>query len=212
MIVVTGATGNVGRPLVRALAAAGERVTTRVAGEALNAGWLPPDALGGRPVLLVEIHRITVDGRFTSGGNAVEDRAAQPVRRDALVAAELGELLPAAEAMVVPSTFPESFGMVAAEAAACGTLPVVARHSGLAEVAAALARTAPPEVWTVGVVVVTPRTLTPGVRRPRARAQDPAPVPPRSSRSRLPRSPSPDAGPVPASGHELRPGGTGRTP
>ena len=50
--------------------------------------------------------------------------------------AELADLLPAAEAMAVPSTFPEAFGMVAAEAAACGALPVVAAHSGLAEVAA----------------------------------------------------------------------------
>src|SRR4051794_25877803 len=56
---------------------------------------------------------------------------------------ELAELLPAAEAMVVPSTFPEAFGMVAAEAAACGALPVVARHSGLAEVAATLAGATP---------------------------------------------------------------------
>ena len=36
---------------------------------------------------------------------------------------ELAELLPACSAMVVPSTFPEAFGMVAAEAAACGALP-----------------------------------------------------------------------------------------
>jgi glycosyltransferase involved in cell wall biosynthesis len=57
--------------------------------------------------------------------------------------AELADLLPAAEAMVVPSTFPEAFGMVAAEAAACGALPVVARHSGLAEVAATLAVAVP---------------------------------------------------------------------
>jgi glycosyltransferase involved in cell wall biosynthesis len=34
--------------------------------------------------------------------------------------------------------FPEAFGMVAAEAAAAGSPPVVARHSGLAEVAAGL--------------------------------------------------------------------------
>ena len=40
--------------------------------------------------------------------------------------AELADLLPAAEAMAVTSTFPEAFGMVAAEAAACGALPVVA--------------------------------------------------------------------------------------
>ena len=57
--------------------------------------------------------------------------------------AELADLLPAAEAMVVPSTFPEAFGMVAAEAAACGALPVVAAHSGLAEVARTLAAAVP---------------------------------------------------------------------
>jgi glycosyltransferase involved in cell wall biosynthesis len=56
---------------------------------------------------------------------------------------ELTDVLPAAEAMVVPSTFPEAFGMVAAEAAACGALPVVAGHSGLAEVARRLAEAVP---------------------------------------------------------------------
>ena len=40
--------------------------------------------------------------------------------------------------MAVTSTFPEAFGMVAAEAAACGALPVVANHSGLGEVARTL--------------------------------------------------------------------------
>jgi glycosyltransferase involved in cell wall biosynthesis len=56
---------------------------------------------------------------------------------------ELAELLPACEALVVPSTFPEAFGMVAAEAAACGVLPVSAAHSGLAEVTDALAQAVP---------------------------------------------------------------------
>ena len=56
---------------------------------------------------------------------------------------ELHDLLPAMEAMVVPSTFPEAFGMVAAEAAACGALPIVAEHSGLAEVARTLAAAVP---------------------------------------------------------------------
>jgi glycosyltransferase involved in cell wall biosynthesis len=56
---------------------------------------------------------------------------------------ELADLLPAAEAMAVPSTFPEAFGMVAAEAAACGALPVVADHSGLGEVARTLAGAVP---------------------------------------------------------------------
>jgi glycosyltransferase involved in cell wall biosynthesis len=52
---------------------------------------------------------------------------------------DLPDLLPACEAQVVPSTFPEAFGMVAAEAAACGVLPLSAAHSGLAEVTATLA-------------------------------------------------------------------------
>ena len=44
----------------------------------------------------------------------------------------------AMDVMVVPSILPEAFGMVAAEAAAAGALPLVARHSGLAEVGTAL--------------------------------------------------------------------------
>ena len=50
----------------------------------------------------------------------------------------LRHLLALADATVVPSIFPEAFGMVAAEAAAAGSPPLVARHSGLAEVAAGL--------------------------------------------------------------------------
>jgi len=50
----------------------------------------------------------------------------------------LAQLLPLADVTVVPSIFPEAFGMVAAEAAAAGSPPLVARHSGLAEVAAGL--------------------------------------------------------------------------
>ena len=56
---------------------------------------------------------------------------------------ELTGLLPAAEAMAVTSTAPEAFGMVAAEAAACGALPVVADHSGLGEVARTLREAVP---------------------------------------------------------------------
>ena len=50
----------------------------------------------------------------------------------------LVQLLPLADTVVVPSIFPEAFGMVAAEAAAAGVPPLVARHSGLAEIAAGL--------------------------------------------------------------------------
>jgi glycosyltransferase involved in cell wall biosynthesis len=46
--------------------------------------------------------------------------------------------LAAMEILVVPSVLDEAFGMVAAEGASAGALPLVARHSGLAEVAAAL--------------------------------------------------------------------------
>ncbi len=53
------------------------------------------------------------------------------------------QLLPLADVTVVPSIFPEAFGMVAAEAAAAGSPPLVARHSGLAEVAAGLEQAYP---------------------------------------------------------------------
>jgi glycosyltransferase involved in cell wall biosynthesis len=56
----------------------------------------------------------------------------------------LVHLLALADACVVPSIFPEAFGMVAAEAAASGCPPLVARHSGLAEIAAALEEEYPP--------------------------------------------------------------------
>jgi glycosyltransferase involved in cell wall biosynthesis len=58
----------------------------------------------------------------------------------------LVHLLPLADVTVVPSIFPEAFGMVAAEAAAAGSPPLVARHSGLAEVAAGLEAEYPPRL------------------------------------------------------------------
>ena len=57
----------------------------------------------------------------------------------------LVHLLPLADVCVVPSIFPEAFGMVAAEAAATACPPLVARHSGLAEVADGIAAEYPPE-------------------------------------------------------------------
>jgi glycosyltransferase involved in cell wall biosynthesis len=58
----------------------------------------------------------------------------------------LAHLLPLADVAVVPSIFPEAFGMVAAEAAAAGCPPLVARHSGLEEIAAGLEGAYPPEL------------------------------------------------------------------
>jgi glycosyltransferase involved in cell wall biosynthesis len=58
----------------------------------------------------------------------------------------LVNLLPLADVTVVPSIFPEAFGMVAAEAAAAGSPPLVARHSGLAEIAEGLESEYPPSL------------------------------------------------------------------
>ena len=80
--------------------------------------------------------------RYRAAARALDERVVLTGR---LEHEELAELLPACEALVVPSTFPEAFGMVAAEAAACGVLPVSAAHSGLAEVSEALARAVPLE-------------------------------------------------------------------
>jgi glycosyltransferase involved in cell wall biosynthesis len=57
----------------------------------------------------------------------------------------LRHLLSLCDVAVVPSIFPEAFGMVAAEAAAAGVLPVVSAHSGLAEVAAGIGEEVGPE-------------------------------------------------------------------
>jgi len=59
---------------------------------------------------------------------------------------QVARLLPHAEALVMPSTFPEAFGMVAVEAAACGALPVSAAHSGMLEVSRELDASLPEEV------------------------------------------------------------------
>ena len=52
---------------------------------------------------------------------------------------DVSELMCASRALVIPSTFPEAFGMVLAEAACCGSMPLSASHSGLAEVTEVLA-------------------------------------------------------------------------
>jgi glycosyltransferase involved in cell wall biosynthesis len=82
----------------------------------------------------------TAGDDYREAARGMTDRIAWAGRLDH---AELVDVLPAAEAMAVTSTFPEAFGMVAAEAAACGALPVVAAHSGLAEVARTLAEAVP---------------------------------------------------------------------
>jgi len=69
---------------------------------------------------------------------------------------EVASFFPRAEAMVMPSTFPEAFGMVAVEAAACGTLPVSAGHSGMLEVSRQLRAELPEEVGELLSFAVEP--------------------------------------------------------
>ncbi|MCW2986601.1 MAG: hypothetical protein JWR63_4171, partial [Conexibacter sp.] len=117
---------------------------------------------------LAAVRALAAEGRAAEGGPHaplkllgafLDDLEAAPDRERYLAAAralpervvltgrlehtELAPLLAAGEAQVVPSTFPEAFGMVAVEAAACGALPVVADHSGLGEVRAILADAVP---------------------------------------------------------------------
>lgn len=60
--------------------------------------------------------------------------------------AELARVLPAADVAVVPSIFPETFGLVAAETGASGVPPFVADHSGLREAGAFVGRGLPFDV------------------------------------------------------------------
>ena len=68
------------------------------------------------------------------GADRAVARVAWPAERviftGAMDHAQLQQLVPLAEPVVVPSVLPEAFGMVAAEAASCGVIPVVADHSG----------------------------------------------------------------------------------
>jgi len=89
------------------------------------------------------LKQLEADGRvkqYLEAAKATKDRILFLGR---LEHSELTSLLPCLEALAVTSTFPEAFGMVSAEAAACGVVPVCANHSGLAEVASSLAQAVP---------------------------------------------------------------------
>lgn len=104
-------------------------------------------AAEGGPEGRLEMLSAFLDSLEDAGADAYLEAAARLPERVTIVGrldhAELAELLPLCEAQVVSSTFPEAFGMVAAEAAACGVLPVSAAHSGLAEVSRVLAGAVP---------------------------------------------------------------------
>ena len=110
---------------------------------ALDAGSLPHRVRGedGRALPQLDAFLARAGDAYREAARGMASRVAWAGR---LEHAELADLLPAAESMAVTSTFPEAFGMVAAEAAAAGALPVVADHSGLGEVARTLRAAVPP--------------------------------------------------------------------
>jgi glycosyltransferase involved in cell wall biosynthesis len=59
---------------------------------------------------------------------------------------EVADVMPAADTFAMTSTWPEAFGMVPAESAACGVPPVSADHSGMREVSELLAQVLEPEL------------------------------------------------------------------
>ena len=85
--------------------------------------------------LLEWLDRGSLDARYVARVSEIDCR--WPGRLDH---GPLSKVLPTFDALVVPSVVPEAFGMVAAEAAACGVLPIVPRHSGIGEVGDTLER------------------------------------------------------------------------
>jgi glycosyltransferase involved in cell wall biosynthesis len=73
----------------------------------------------------------------------------------------LSKVLPTFDVLVAPSVVPEAFGMVAAEAAACGVLPVVPRHSGIGEAGAVLEA----ELDMEGALIFDPADPIAGITR-----------------------------------------------
>ncbi len=92
---------------------------------------------GGAPSAM-EHFEVTEALLRDAGGMAGEIEFVGP-----LYHAELARVLPAAEVAAVPSIFPETFGLVAAEAGASSVPPFVADHSGLREAGGFVGRDLP---------------------------------------------------------------------
>jgi glycosyltransferase involved in cell wall biosynthesis len=93
--------------------------------------------------------------------------------------AEVATFFQRAQAMVMTSTFPEAFGMVAVEAGGCGTLPVSAGHSGMLEVSRQLQAGLQPEAGeltsfpvAVGAVEAIATRLNAWLALPEAERED----------------------------------------
>jgi glycosyltransferase involved in cell wall biosynthesis len=103
----------------------------------------------GVQVLLDALKGLDARAVIVGFGDYREDLERQAAGRDVLFTGPLEHrhlvhLLALADTAVAPSIFPEAFGMVAAEAAAAGCPPIVADHSGLAEIARGLEEDYPP--------------------------------------------------------------------
>ena len=137
---------------LRRLLAALERGDLDDAREVARLGW----ALEGgeeKPLAILAAFLADPPARYVDAARAAAG-SIELVGR--LEHAEIAKLLPRAEALVMPSTFPEAFGMVAVEAAACGTLPVSAGHSGMLEVSRQLADSLPADVANLTSFPVEP--------------------------------------------------------
>lgn len=114
-------------------------------------GWLR-EAAGLRVELTEAMPAAGIGERITFAGRLTHRQAAAA--------------LAALDVLVVPSIPPETFGMVAAEAAAAGALPLVARHSGLAEVAAELeGAVGRPHLFSYRQDAGGPRCIAAGIRQ-----------------------------------------------
>jgi glycosyltransferase involved in cell wall biosynthesis len=127
--------------LIEAMAVLPPGTRGLVVGFGTHREWLAAlvEALDGRDTEAVEwLGRrlaLELDGSEVAGAASLAGRITFTGRLDHRYAPLA---VAAMDVLVVPSMLAEAFGMVAAEAAAAGTLPLVARHSSLAEVADAL--------------------------------------------------------------------------
>jgi glycosyltransferase involved in cell wall biosynthesis len=95
-------------------------------------------ALEGGPMKRLDLLSAFLADPPPNYAEAAEAAAGSVVLSGRLEHSEVGQLVPACDALVFPSTHPEAFGMVAAEAASAGVLPISAAHSGALEVSRAL--------------------------------------------------------------------------
>ncbi len=73
---------------------------------------------------------------------------------------EVADVMPVADTFAMTSTWPESFGMVPAESAACAVPPVSADHSGMREVSQLLAEALDPDLAPLLSFSVGPEAVT----------------------------------------------------